>query len=234
MASPLTGVAAIVFAALASCTASHAPAATAPSAHLESTQLSSSSEYQFDSHGVAPVTAKQLGKSWHHGCPVPPRDLRALQVRFWGFDRQRHTGVLIVRATAVHPARVAFRNIRHAHFPIRRIEPISEYGGSDDKSMAHDNTSAFNCRYAVANGPKQWSEHAYGDAVDIDPRENPYRLNGKILPPSGAKYADRSKHRRGMIFAHGPVVRAFDTVAWGWGGRWSSTPDYQHFSVNGR
>ena len=68
----------------------------------------------------------------------------------------------------------------------------------------------------------------------MDPRENPYRLNGKIYPPSGAKYADRSKHRRGMIFAGGPVVRAFDAVGWGWGGRWSSTPDYQHFSSSGR
>jgi len=100
--------------------------------------------------------------------------------------------------------------------------------------MAHDNTSAFNCRYAVANGPRSWSEHAYGEAVDIDPRENPYRLNGRIYPPAGKPYLDRSKHRRGMIFAGGPVVAAFDAVGWGWGGRWASTPDYQHFSVNGR
>jgi hypothetical protein len=100
--------------------------------------------------------------------------------------------------------------------------------------MAHDNTSAFNCRYAVASGPKSWSEHAFGEAVDIDPRENPYRLNGRIYPPTGRAFLNRSDRRRGMIFAHGAVVAAFDAAGWGWGGRWPSTPDYQHFSVNGR
>ena len=29
-------------------------------------------------------------------------------------------------------------------------------------------------------------------------------------------------------------VHAFAAVGWGWGGNWSSTPDYQHFSSNGR
>jgi hypothetical protein len=241
MASPMSAAAVIVIAAVASCSASQGPHAVVESSHVSTADtpqraavsLSNDYGFDFDSHGVAPVRAKQLGKSWHHGCPVPPRELRALRVPFRGFDRERHVGVIIVRATAVHPVRVAFRNIRHAHFPIRRIVPISEYGASDDKSMADDNTSAFNCRYAVANGPKSWSAHAYGQAIDIDPRENPYRLNGKILPPEGAKYADRSKHRRGMIFAGGPVVRAFDALGWGWGGRWSSTPDYQHFSSSG-
>jgi D-alanyl-D-alanine carboxypeptidase len=188
----------------------------------------------FDASGVSLVTEKELGGSWHHGCPVPPRDLRALQVGYWGFDDARHTGVLVVNVAAIPAIRKAFAAIARAHFPIRQIEPVAAYGGSDNRSMNHDNTSAFNCRYAVANGPKTWSEHAYGEAVDINTRENPYKLDGKILPPSGAKYANRSKHRRGMIFAGGPVVHAFDAVDWGWGGRWTSSPDYQHFSVNGR
>jgi D-alanyl-D-alanine carboxypeptidase len=29
------------------------------------------------------------------------------------------------------------------------------------------------------------------------------------------------------------LVRAFDSVGWSWGGRWSGTPDYQHFSATG-
>jgi len=28
------------------------------------------------------------------------------------------------------------------------------------------------------------------------------------------------------------LVRAFESVGWTWGGRWSS-PDYQHFSATG-
>lgn len=180
------------------------------------------------------MRARQLGASWHHGCPVPPRQLRALRVSYWGFKGHHRYGVLVVNRSAVPAIRTAFARIRRHHFPIGRIVPVSKYGGSDNRSMAHDNTSAFNCRYAVTTGPRSWSEHAFGEAVDIDPRENPYRLNGRIYPPSGRGYLNRSKPRRGMILSGGPVVAAFDAVGWGWGGRWASTPDYQHFSVNGR
>lgn len=183
---------------------------------------------------VRQVSRRFLGASWHPGCPVPPSDLRAVTLTYWGFDDRRHVGTIVVNVDVVGAIRSAFRDLRRAHFPIRRIRPVSAYGASDSRSVRHDNTSAFNCRYAVATGPKHWSEHAYGEAVDLDPRENPYQVNGKVLPRSGARYADRSRVRRGMIVAAGPAVRAFDAVGWGWGGRWSTTPDYQHFSINGR
>jgi hypothetical protein len=117
---------------------------------------------------------------------------------------------------------------------MHRVRPVSAYGGSDNRSMAHDNTSAFNCRYAVSNGPKSWSEHAYGEAVDVNPLENPYQLNGKVLPSAGAEYVDRSHVRPGMIVAGGPAVTSFSRIGWGWGGRWPTSPDFQHFSENGR
>jgi hypothetical protein len=142
--------------------------------------------------------------------------------------------VLVVNVAVARAVRHAFARLLAARFPIRRMQPAAAFGGSDARSMAADNTSAFNCRYAVTNGPRSWSEHAYGEAVDIDPRENPYRLDGRILPPSGARYLDRAVPRRGMVLPTGPVVAAFAAVGWGWGGRWLSSPDYQHFSVNGR
>ena len=58
-----------------------------------------------------------------------------------------------------------------ARFPIRSLRTVDEFGGSDDDSMAADNTSAFNCRDAV--GGSGWSQHAYGKAIDVNPRENP-------------------------------------------------------------
>jgi hypothetical protein len=36
-----------------------------------------------------------------------------------------------------------------------------------------------------------------------------------------------------MAVPGGLLVSAFASVGWGWGGGWSS-PDYQHFSSNGR
>jgi hypothetical protein len=37
-----------------------------------------------------------------------------------------------------------------------------------------------------------------------------------------------------MAVSGGVLVRAFESVGWKWGGRWIGSPDYQHFSTNGR
>ena len=109
---------------------------------------------------------------------------------------------------------------------------VDRYGADDDRSMAADNTSAFNCRRVEQS--TSWSQHAYGRAIDINPRENPYVLGGRVLPPAGRAFTDRSRRRKGMIPAGGVVVRAFASVGWAWGGSWTSPLDYQHFSANGR
>jgi hypothetical protein len=186
------------------------------------------------SYRTTSVTAAELGRSWHSGCPVGPASLSAVTMTYWGFDNVSHSGTLVVNRSVVPSVVAAFKSIYVARFPIRRMQPIAAYGGDDNKSMAADNTSAFNCRRAVSNGPPSWSMHAYGEAIDINTLENPYRLDGKVLPPAGAPYMDRSDVRRGMIVAGSAPVAAFGAVHWGWGGNWSSTPDYQHFSVNGR
>jgi hypothetical protein len=110
---------------------------------------------------------------------------------------------------------------------------VDRFRGSDDASMAADNTSAFNCRYAVATGPKRWSAHAYGKAIDVNPVENPYVQGSTVSPANGRAYADRSRRSPGMAVAGGVLVSAFASRGWAWGGRWSGTPDYQHFSATG-
>ena len=182
---------------------------------------------------VAPVTVHGLGRSWHPGCPVGPASLRRVTVSYVGFDGRAHRGELVVNRTVTSDIATVFRRLYDARFPIRRIRPVSAYGGSDDRSMAADNTSAFNCRYAVASGPKRWSVHAYGAAVDVNTVENPYLEGGRVLPPAGRAYTDRADVRPGMAVPGGVLVRAFASVGWLWGGRWSATPDWQHFSKTG-
>jgi hypothetical protein len=182
---------------------------------------------------VAPVSATQLGASWHAGCPVGPASLRLLRVSYVGFDGRAHRGALVVNSAVTSDVTAVFRKLYAARFPIRRMRPISHYAGSDDRSAAADNTSGFNCRYAVAAGPKRWSVHAYGEAIDVNDVENPYLEGGHVIPPAGAAYRDRSRYRRGMAVAGGVLVRAFASVGWRWGGRWTGTPDYQHFSKTG-
>ena len=182
---------------------------------------------------VSPVTAAELGRSWHPGCPVGPRDLRLVHVSYVGFDGRAHAGALVVHRAVQSDVQTVFRALYAQRFPIRRMKPVAAYGGSDPRSMAADNTSAFNCRYAVAAGAKRWSAHAYGEAIDVNTIENPYVQGSYVSPAAGRASLDRSRYRMGMAVAHGVLVRAFASVGWLWGGRWAGTPDYQHFSRTG-
>jgi hypothetical protein len=185
------------------------------------------------SSSVSRVTKAELRSSWHPGCPVAPSRLRRVRLTYWGFDGRTHAGALVVDAGVVPDVTRVFARLYAARFPIRRMRPIDAYGGDDERSMAADNTSAFNCRYAVGPGPARWSAHAYGRAIDVDPVENPYLERGKVHPRAGRAYLNRSKVRRGMAVPGGLLVRAFAAVGWSWGGRWTGSPDYQHFSSTG-
>jgi hypothetical protein len=147
-------------------------------------------------------------------------------------DGKAHTGRLVVAADVVDDMIGIMADLFEARFPIERIEPVDVYDGNDNRSMAANNTSAFNCR--PVTGGSSWSEHSYGRAIDVNPLLNPYVRGGTVLPPQGQRYADRSLDEPGMIHAGDVVVEAFSARGWVWGGTWSSPKDYQHFSTTGR
>jgi hypothetical protein len=156
-----------------------------------------------------------------------------VRLTYWGFDDARHRGALIVNVSAVKDVVKAFRQLYVRRFPIRRLRPIDAYRGVDERSLAADNTAAFNCRYVIGPGPRRWSVHAYGLAIDVDPVENPYLESGRVHPHAGRAYLNRKRVRPGMAVPGGLLVRAFASVGWQWGGRWTGSPDYQHFSRTG-
>jgi hypothetical protein len=175
---------------------------------------------------------RMTGVSWRPGCPVHLRDLRLLTLSHWRFDGRRRTGRLIVHRDAARDLVGVFRRLYEARFPIRRMVPVDAYGASDFRSIEADNTSAFNCRFV--EGTRRWSEHAYGFAIDVNPIENPYVANGRTAHRASIPYVDRSRRRPGVAYEGGVLVRAFDAIGWGWGGRWTTVKDYQHFSRSGR
>lgn len=182
---------------------------------------------------VGPVTAADLGASWRPGCPVGPTQLSMLQMSYWGFDGQPHTGTMVVNRAVTTGVLEVFRTLYDERFPIHQMQPVAAYAGNDSASMAADNTSGFNCRYAVAPGPPEWSAHAYGEAIDVNTVENPYLEGGTVTPTAGAAFENRSDYRPGMAVPGGQLVQAFASAGWQWGGRWAATPDYQHFSLTG-
>jgi poly-gamma-glutamate synthesis protein (capsule biosynthesis protein) len=179
-----------------------------------------------------PASLRAHMTSWHPGCPVPPSRLRLLRVTYVGFDRLPHQGRLVVSARWARPILRVMRRLYEEGFPIRRMRLPEAYGSNDDRMDSRDDSSGFNCR--LATGSSSWSEHAYGRAIDLNPRENPYVAGSHVGPPSGRAFVDRSRHVRGMIHPGDGVVRAFRSIGWGWGGRWRYPIDYMHFSSTGR
>jgi hypothetical protein len=176
----------------------------------------------------APVRAGLVAHLWHAGCPVPLSRLRLVTVSYWGFDRGVHTGELVVNVAVAHPMVTVFRRLYQLRFPVRQMQPID---------LSGDDTAAFDCR-AAAPSPcpgtsptGHWSEHAFGEAVDINPTENPYTGCGRTRQPASIPYLNRSRLRRGMVTRS--VVATFASIGWGWGGAWAGTKDYMHFSANG-
>ena len=175
---------------------------------------------------------------WHQGCPVPLSDLRLLTVSHRGFGGLPHTGQLVVAKSAARPLARVFRRLYRLHFPIRHLRFADAYGPRRDRPPDGDVSGSFECRQAVpspctgGNGTGSWSMHAYGLAVDLNPRENPYVGCGQSRDPAARRYRDRSRHRRGMVTPR--VVAAFRSIGWGWGGSWTGdTKDYMHFSSSG-
>lgn len=179
------------------------------------------------------LRGRMTGVSWHRGCPVGFAGLRLLMVSHWGFDGRVHRGRLVVNRDAAAAMLGTMRRLFALRYPIRQMRLVDAYGADDHRSMAADNTSAFNCRF-VAGSAGVWSEHAYGRAIDLNPLENPYvTASGYVSPPGGAPYADRSRRVPGLVHRGGPVVAAFAAAGWEWGGNWPWPKDYQHFSDTG-
>ena len=171
--------------------------------------------------------------SWRPGCPVSLDALRLLTLTYHGFDGAPHTGRLVVHRDVAATLVGVFRRLYAARFPIRRMRQVDAYGGNDFRSIEADNTSAFNCRFV--DGTTRYSEHAYGRAIDVNPIENPYvTRSGTTSHPASRPYLRRTPFRPGMAAEGRALVRAFDGIGWGWGGRWSGVKDYQHFSASGR
>ncbi|HVB06791.1 MAG TPA: M15 family metallopeptidase [Acidimicrobiales bacterium] len=175
--------------------------------------------------------------NWQPGCPVPLSQLRVLTVSYWGFDAKAHTGQLVVNADAAAKLAVVFSKLYAMRFPISHMALVNTYGPPQDVPAGDDVSASFECRQAAASpcvGGRtgSWSEHAYGEAVDLNPMQNPYVGCGQTRDKLAVSYMNRSEVRPGMVTP--AVVAAFGSVGWGWGGSWAgSTKDYMHFSATG-
>lgn len=161
-----------------------------------------------------------------HGSPAPLEVIETqtlLDLPYLDFEGTVQTGQLVVHRDLATEVSAIFQEVLAVRFPIFQMRPVVDFQWSDDLSMEANNCSAFNYRLKV--GKASLSAHATGRAIDINPRQNPY-LRDELVLPSGANYDVAAP---GTLLADGPVVRAFESRGWTWGGRWTKIKDFHHF-----
>lgn len=169
--------------------------------------------------------------SFTEDCPVTREDLRYVKILYWGTDNKTHTGELIVNKAIAEKTRDAFFDLYKASYMIERVELVDNYGANDEVSMSYNNTSCFNAR--KVKGTDEWSKHAYGMAIDLNPLYNPYiSEDGKVLPIKGEKYADRDDYFSMKIDSKDYAYTVFKKYGFSWGGEWEKVKDYQHFELS--
>ncbi len=182
---------------------------------------------------IEPVPDDVIARStWTEDCPVTRDELAYINVSFYGFDGKFHTGETIVNASVADDIVGVFEKLHAARFPIEGMKVTTQEELDAPPTGDGNNTGSFGCRPAV--GTDNWSMHAYGLAIDIDPFHNPYEKGDLIIPELAMSYLDRDQELPGMIHDGDVVVAAFADIGWGWGGDWNTLKDYMHFSQNGR
>jgi hypothetical protein len=87
----------------------------------------------------------------------------------------------------------------------------------------------FYCEKAD-DAPTEWSSHAYGMAVDINPLLNLFLdLKHKWWPEISTQYVPRDR-APGKVSTQTQVFEIFTRHGWAWGGFDAGVPDYMHFN----
>lgn len=179
------------------------------------------------------IWSEMTGVSWRSGCPVGRSGLRLVRINYLGFDGYRKRGEVVAARGAVSNIVGALSDMYWAKLPIRSMVRVEKFGYSselrganDRRSMAADNTSAFNCRKVV--GRSNLSPHARGYSLDVNPWENPFLSSGGYVPNSW--WPSRRDARVAWRDRSHAVVRIMNAN----GLRWTyGRSDLHHFDATG-
>lgn len=164
--------------------------------------------------------------------PVSLDKIVAVHVKHWTFENAIEKGEINIHESLAGHLITIFLQLFEMKFPVHSVVPVDEFDGDDVASMEANNSSAFNPRKVM--NTDRWSSHAYGMAIDVNPRQNPYVLNPgtdheAIYPKGGQECLDRKALKPGMVE---PIVGIFSRNGFDdWGGSWQSPLDYHHFQV---
>lgn len=148
-----------------------------------------------------------------------------LALPYRDFSGIEHLGQLVVHQELAAVATEIFEALFAAKFPLGSMVPVAAFAWDDNRSMAANNCVGFHFRNKT--GKQELSWHAYGRAIDINPRVNPYQKDGTVLPVGAVYVPDRP----GACAPDSLPVELFRARGFTWGGEWTSLRDYMHFEL---
>jgi hypothetical protein len=192
------------------------------------------------------IRERMEGKSYREDSPVSFDELCYLKVLHYNFSHQIQVGELVVNRQIAQDCRSIFIELFVQGYEIDSMYLIDRYylteegdsaasEAADYNSINNNNTSGYNTRQV--SGTTQLSPHAYGMAIDINPRQNP----SLVLDADGTysnkylgmeDYVDRTDIRPHMISREDACYQIFTAHGFTWGGDWEENKDYQHFESN--
>lgn len=148
--------------------------------------------------------------------------ITTIVVDYIDFDGNEKQGEILCNKKVASELKNIFREIFELKFPIYQIRPVSDFNNDDIESVKNNNSSCFNFRMVI--GSNKLSDHSTGNAVDINPIQNPW------VHPIAHKiegiFREYNPDAKGTITQE--IVDIFKKYGWNWGGIWRN-PDYQHF-----
>lgn len=186
----------------------------------------------FQNHAIPDtIFALMQGKSYKDDCTVPRSDLRYLLLLHRDLEGRAVVGEMVVNKQIAADVLSIMEQLFIESYPIEKVRLIDYFDADDEKSMSANNTSCFNWR--EISGSSNFSKHATGMAIDINPLYNPYYKSSKgketIQPAAGKPYLNRQAQFPYKITKGDLCHKLFTAHGFKWGGSWTSLKDYQHF-----
>lgn len=183
-------------------------------------------------------------KSYIENDEITLNDLIYIKFLHFDFNDNVKVGEIIVNKKIKERIINILKELFYNKYQINSFRLVDSYFDSDDeerynidlKSVKYDNSYSF--FYRKIYKTDKLSNHAYGLAVDINPKENPYlpfrdgKLDYSNLTEEDIYYLENRDKNIPHVITHDDLVyKLFIKNGFTWGGDWINTKDYQHFEV---
>ena len=126
--------------------------------------------------------------TWTEECPTKLEDLRLLRMLHWTDKGSVQWGEVVLTERVITAAASIFQDLYLQRFPIHSLKPAVEYRGSDEASMADNNSSASTVgrsKEAIDGRSILWRGYRYQSTVES------VGERGTNLPENSGEFASR-------------------------------------------